>query len=204
MKGIRKPRYEKGRSWAGFDPGLDYIPKTKQESMGLGFIELNNFPNYLLNKEGIVLNFNEHKNIKTLCRYYIDIGGYFRVWLKNKNNKKQFIPIHRLLGLTFLKRKDPSQQINHIDGNRQNNSLSNLEWVSFLENERHSRRVLGKVLVGEKHSQTKLKTKDVLRIKKLLSAGVIQRIVAKKFNISEAQIGRIKRGVNWGHLNENN
>lgn len=69
-------------------------------------------------------------------------NGYYSVYLR-KDNASHRVYIHRLIAKTFISNDDPSLQVNHIDGNRANNQLSNLEWVTQSENHFHRYRVLG-------------------------------------------------------------
>ena len=69
-------------------------------------------------------------------------AGYMRVGLF-VNNKRITHSVHRLIALTFIKNPDNLPQVNHIDGNKSNNNVNNLEWCSASENQKHSCRVLG-------------------------------------------------------------
>ena len=60
-------------------------------------------------------------------------NGYLRVDLFNDKGKKH-VKIHRLVAEAFIPKIEGKPQINHIDGNPQNNSISNLEWVDNAEN----------------------------------------------------------------------
>ena len=62
--------------------------------------------------------------------------GYKRVTL-SKNNNATYVSIHRLVAQTFLDNRDNKKEVNHIDGDRSNNKLSNLEWVTSSENHLH-------------------------------------------------------------------
>lgn len=63
--------------------------------------------------------------------------GYSMVNL-SKYNKKDFRSVHRLVALHFIENPEKKEQVNHIDGNKENNSVSNLDWVTASENIRHA------------------------------------------------------------------
>ena len=63
--------------------------------------------------------------------------GYYRVGL-TKNNKQKHFSIHRLVAEVFIPNPQNKPQVNHIDGNKQNNSVENLEWVTHSENMKHA------------------------------------------------------------------
>lgn len=58
-----------------------------------------------------------------------------------KGNKRQVFLIHRLVAHHFIPNPEGKPQINHIDGNRRNNHISNLEWVTSRENNKHAYRI---------------------------------------------------------------
>lgn len=64
-------------------------------------------------------------------------SGYLKVML-SKNNNKKWYSIHRLVATAFIDNKENKEQVNHIDGNKINNSVNNLEWVTCRENIIHS------------------------------------------------------------------
>ena len=63
--------------------------------------------------------------------------GYFNIRLRDINNKRWGYLVHRLIALTFLPNPENKTQINHIDGNKKNNHITNLEWVTPSENMIH-------------------------------------------------------------------
>jgi hypothetical protein len=69
--------------------------------------------------------------------------GYSRISLLHQDGRRVDRMMHRLLMLTFVPNPDNKPQVNHKDGDKSNNQLSNLEWVTDRENKLHSHRVLG-------------------------------------------------------------
>lgn len=87
-----------------------------------------------------------------------NLKGYLRVTLSLDNKQKRFYT-HRLVAQHFIQNSNSKKYVNHIDGNKENNKISNLEWCTASENERHSYDVLGKI-----NNNRKLKEADVLDI----------------------------------------
>lgn len=69
--------------------------------------------------------------------------GYLQACLKGANGEKIKRNVHRLVGEAFLPNPEGKPQINHIDGNKLNNAVSNLEWATAAENSNHAKDVLG-------------------------------------------------------------
>uniref|UniRef100_A0A6C0IR59 HNH nuclease domain-containing protein n=1 Tax=viral metagenome TaxID=1070528 RepID=A0A6C0IR59_9ZZZZ len=84
-----------------------------------------------------VSNLGKVKNNKTgrLLKQYIR-GGYSFVGLCQNHNSKT-IPVHRLVSLAFIDNPENKKQVNHLDKNRSNNNISNLEWTTAFENCSH-------------------------------------------------------------------
>lgn len=86
------------------------------------------------------LNYNKTQNSKILKQSTSKIG-YKRVQLW-KNNKGISFLVHRLVALTFFNDYNENLQVNHKDGNKANNTITNLEMVTAKENQLHSYHVL--------------------------------------------------------------
>ena len=69
--------------------------------------------------------------------------GYLTVTLFKNGKYKRFL-IHRLVAKSFLPRDIFKNQVNHIDGNKTNNNISNIEWCDSSENQIHRRDILKK------------------------------------------------------------
>lgn len=75
---------------------------------------------------------------KKFLKPYRNSKGYLVVTLVSKG-KKFTKKVHRLVAMTYLDNNDPLKvEVNHIDLNKENNSVSNLEWVTTEENVRHA------------------------------------------------------------------
>lgn len=90
-------------------------------------IEINN--SYSINEFGEVRN---NKSGKIKRPYLNKANGYLYVDLY-ENNKSRKCPIHRLLAIAFIPNPLNKPTVDHKDGNRQNNSLDNLRWASYSE-----------------------------------------------------------------------
>lgn len=95
------------------------------------WLNINGYENYLISNLGSV------KNTKTgLClKPQLSSNGYYNVTLC-KNGKKSTPLIHRLVAEHFLSKIN--QTVNHIDGNKLNNNINNLEWITYSENLTHA------------------------------------------------------------------
>lgn len=89
---------------------------------------------YLINKNGVIINTKTNKE----CKAYVNSKGYMQLKLK-LNHKWETVKLHRIIALSFLENPDKKPFINHIDGNKLNNSIKNLEWVNNRENVCHGK-----------------------------------------------------------------
>lgn len=90
------------------------------------------FPNYSVSKQGEVRN----NTTSRILAYRKTGSGYFKVTLCRSGEKFDYY-IHRIVAQTFIPNKFNKPEINHIDGNKRNNSVSNLEWATRKENITH-------------------------------------------------------------------
>jgi hypothetical protein len=116
-------------------------------------------------------------------------NGYFQVGLCiDRKISTRFV--HRLLGIAFIPNPLNLPQINHKDGNKNNNDLNNLEWCTHQENIKHSRDVLKKC-IGEDNGNAKLTNEQVKEIRKI--EGTLK-YKANKYNVSISCIHRVMTG----------
>lgn len=88
-----------------------------------------NYSNYQIDDEGNVYN----TKTKIMLKGSIGENGY-KYYRLSKNNKKKMFYAHRLVAEAFIDNPNNLPVVNHIDGNKLNNKVDNLEWVSYSEN----------------------------------------------------------------------
>lgn len=79
---------------------------------------------------------NHHSKIKILTPICAD-GRYLRVTLY-KQKKPKYFPVHRLVAMAFIPNPENKPQVNHINGNKKDNRVENLEWCTSSENNLHA------------------------------------------------------------------
>lgn len=138
----------------------------------------------------------------------INRGGYYYVGLR-KNGSKATFAIHQLVAQAFIPNPKNKRTVNHIDGNKLNNNVTNLEWATYSENLEHAyktglRTSVSLKAVGQKNYKRKLKPEQVINIKRLLAEGnLTHKEIANQFNVARRTITEIKSGRRWKHLNVN-
>lgn len=125
---------------------------------------------------------------------------YYSVML-SKNGKIKLMKIHRLVLTAFKENKENKSQVNHIDGNKLNNNIENLEWCTVSENITHSYKIGLRSKKGEKHHLCKLKLIDVIKIKLLQPMSRNDELkLSKKLGVHFDTIRAIKYERSWAHV----
>lgn len=135
-----------------------------------------------------------------LLKPRIDGCGYMAVVLYTNARPRQ-VYIHRLVTMAFIGPCPDSHEVNHKDGDKQNNHIANLEYVTHHDNMRHAVR-LGlrpMLLFGEDHPNSKLTDDAVRRIRSL--AGTESRSsIAARFGVSNQLVSRVTTRRAWSHV----
>ena len=116
---------------------------------------------------------------------------YLRVGLSNSYNKTISLSVHRLVAEAFIPNPHNLPQVNHIDGNPHNNHVSNLEWITALENTRHAHRIGLANSRIDHNGNAKLTSSDVIEIRERHKQGLTARILSEEYGVSTTQIYRI-------------
>ena len=147
---------------------------------------------YSVDKQGNVYSNGKKLNPPTYS------NGY-KVQKIYDNGKYQRILVHRMIAKVFIENPLNKPFVNHINGNKQDNSVINLEWVTSHENHIHAMNN-GLKAKGESHGVSKLDNAKVIEIKKLLKDKMPQRKIAKLFGVCQATIKDIKNNTTWKHI----
>lgn len=88
---------------------------------------------------GRVKKYNtKDKEWKIVQKFAKDRDGYYKCNVHKVEGSTTQQYVHRLIALAFIENPDNKPVVNHIDGNRNNNKVDNLEWVTYRENVLHS------------------------------------------------------------------
>lgn len=125
-----------------------------------------------------------------------DKGGYLYVSLVKNKVAVKSVKIHRLVAFHFCDGYREGLEVNHIDGIRDNNIFTNLEWVTRSENIRDTYK-RGRNTNGEKNNASKLKNEDIGVIASLYDSGIKQSIIANAYGVSQVTISNIIRNKHY-------
>lgn len=200
LMGNRNKAY--GYFWERKEVEFQSLPKEEWRDV-IGFEQL-----YSVSSLGRVASKQFHGKYNFRLLKQSDVEGYKFVKLRNWYNKIfGSYPVHRLVAMAFLPNPENKKEVDHLDTNPSNNNVSNLKWVTHLENQRNpitnnrlkeSITTLNKLGIGPKNSAVKRKKKvqyfkdnEFITYQSLTEA-------AKKLKVSVATVKR------WCDNNINN
>lgn len=144
---------------------------------------------YIITKEGQIINVRTNRELKPQPNN----KGYLRVTLCGK---KYFV--HRLVAEKYIPNPEHKEQVNHKDGDKTNNSVANLEWVTNQENRNHA--VKNNLhLCGDKCPWAKLNSQQVIEIRE--NTQYSNEKLAKIYNVSVTTITDVLNFRTWKTIN---
>lgn len=165
---------------------------------------------YLVSDDGQVKRADRVGTRGNYCKgadlsFHENSSGYYRVRLNLSGVSKDYF-VHRLVAEAFIPKEDGKNYVNHIDGNKHNNRVENLEWCTFRDNIKHAW-ALG-IYSGEKehqkkgesHPMHKLTEEQVKWIRthhKRYNKEYGSKPLATRFGVSSQTITNIVNNKNW-------
>ena len=162
---------------------------------------------YEVSNLGNVRSFDRYIKCKKNNEYFLFAKGYpikqkisFYRYLCvsfKKNQKHAIKVVHKLVAEAFIPNLKNKPQVNHIDGDKLNNCVDNLEWVTASENCIHATKILRK-------KGMILTTEQVRDIKfNVVYDSMFNKDIASKFKVHPNTISSIRNGHKWKHVTQN-
>lgn len=142
-----------------------------------------------------------------LLKPHLNSSGYPVLRLSDStHNNRKMVRVHRLVAETFIPNPDDKPEVNHIDGNKQNFSIYNLEWVTPRENRKHAwnaglrNRSHLPIKCGEDKENSKLTNNIVFEMREMRKRNISFSKIAKVYGVHKTTAINAIKGVTWKHL----
>ena len=149
---------------------------------------------YEIAPEGFVRNLRTGRVLKT----DINKSGHHRVTISVDGCAERFY-LHRLVAVKYVPNPESKPFVNHKDGNKDNNSFENLEWVTCQENTQHAFD-MGLRHSGSKAYQAKLTEEVVINVCELLVQGLRRAEIMGVTGVSKTQFDDIRSRKSWKRI----
>lgn len=141
-----------------------------------------------------------NKTTKHIRKQRMNKYGYCQINISRNDGtgKSNTMLVHKLIAETFIPNPDQLPEVNHIDGDKSNNHVSNLEWCTKSDNQKHAHKLgLSHVYHGEDHPCAKLTNEEVKQVKQMYMEGVSQQKIADFFHVSNTTVRRVLNGERY-------
>ena len=157
-----------------FEPGTAVVP---------------GFSRYAVTEDGQIIN----RKTKRVLRQYVDKSGYRRVGIIDDIGKQRGQYVHRIVLAAFTPNPEGYSECHHIDSDKTNNHLLNLQWVTHKQNQLHMRDFIS----SRPDSHFRLTMADATVIRERSAEGCTQAELAEEYGVSETQASRVVRNKRW-------
>lgn len=154
-----------------------------------------NCSNYSIDRYGNIFNLTS----KRFLKHSLGDDGYYKITLTDDDSIRKYFRVSRLVALAFIENPHNKPVVNHIDGNKINNHVSNLEWCTISENTVHSYSTGLQTISGGYPVTDYRKVHDVC---KLLEQGVRPKEVSEIVGITNRKVVDIRNGTYWKDISE--
>lgn len=160
--------------------------------MGELWKSIEGFPTHEVSSEGRVRRATASMGTRVghVLTPYVKSDGYAYVCIQRKVKS-----VHRLVAKAFLGGCPTGNEVNHKNGLKADNRVSNLEYVTKSENALHAHHVLhARDMKGEKHPRAKLSQEAVAEIR---ASSERVRVLAARYGVGQSTISMVRTGRNW-------
>ena len=164
----------------------------------------NEMTHYTVRVDGKIISYKGYTSSKPIVVKSINgPHGYQKVNI-SMHGKEKLISVHRLVAEAFIPNPDNKPEVNHKDGNKKNNAVWNLEWVTSKENIAHAYRTgPRKGMKGDDHPCRKISSDTARWICELLKTGKYSyKEIAEKTNATYTIVKKIKTRERWREISE--
>lgn len=134
-----------------------------------GFRQYPHNDDYLVNRRG---QFSSIYIWPALKKQTADPKGYLKTMIRYSDGRQQYALVHRLVAITFIGDfTSNGMEVDHINGDKANNNVGNLEWVTSLTNERRKRKRIGNYGFGQNNPAAKITDRDIADIRRRWRVG---------------------------------
>lgn len=149
----------------------------------------------IVSRNGVIRKLERH-----ILKPRIGRNGYYGLTLQ-RNGEKFYPDVHRLVAETFLDNYNDSFVVNHKNGNKRDNRVCNLEWVSPRRNTEHAIENGLRKDIGQGSKLSKLTETQVIEMRKLYFSDNMKVVdIALKFGISKGYVPLIMSRRRWAHI----
>lgn len=154
---------------------------------------------YLISSFGRVFSFIKYPNILELKPIVNTVTGYFMTRIYYDGTSK-FISIHKLVATHFIKNPEKLPVINHIDANKSNNAIWNLEWCTQKYNVKHAQALGLWTIYGENNKNNVYTSNQIHAVCKMLTKNIPTKKISKTTGVSVPEILLIFKGSIWKEI----
>lgn len=128
--------------------------------------------------------------------------GYAVVTMGNKRIKRSTRFVHRIVAELFVPNPDNYSDVDHLDSNRMNPDVKNLEWVPHEENIKRAYERGGHIgrATGEKNPKARLTPKLVMELREKYKAGITIQEMSDEYGLPWNTVGNAVKRITWKHL----
>lgn len=152
--------------------------------------------NYSVSISGLIYSTYSHK---ILVPRASKSTGYFYVNLY-KDGVRQTINVHRIVAKVFIPNPKNKLNVNHIDFDKSNNAVWNLEWATQKENVAHTHKAGRTAIRKGEASPTSKITEEIAKKIKYEHKNLSNKATGKLYGLEDEEVRRIRKGLRWKHI----